>query len=153
MIDEASRQRPDWIEGNPIKLEDGQDWHFPKITKEFRVHARSPRDAAFGVGVSPVETNRRFGAAFWAKHRAMTEAIANQPANGSDEAAEAAVARFQAVADVAWDLLERQYTLSEDELVELLPLILGDEDNKAVWDAIIDHALGISPKPSPAGNP
>ena len=153
MPDERKCRRPDWVEGTPITLEQSDDgaeqvWHFPKPTREFRI-----RTGGLSVGVSPVETNRRFGPRFWSLQAEMQAAVeVDVQSLPEGEVGRAMEAQYRAIAAVAVDLLSRNYDAPDDDLVDLLPVIPNDDHNREIWEAIYMHAMGIAPKPLPAGN-
>lgn len=138
MIDEASRRRPDWVEGEWIKLEDGQRWSFPRPI--IRLNLRE-NDGVLGTERPQAETNRKFGDRFWALHSNLLAAL-----QGDDM--DAIVLAF---AEAALDLLRRNYDLATEDLEDVLFFVLNDEANTSMWRSIGDVVRGIGPKPSAAG--
>ena len=135
---EAECRRPDFVEGVPIVLGNGEAWHLPKPVLEFRLES-----SAGGLGFRELPRMgdgrmRDFGEAYWAKCQAAHDS-------------EPGLDRLNAYATLAVDLLLRNYTLDDGQVIALLPYIQADDTNSEMWSALIDTALGIGPKARAGG--
>lgn len=137
MRPESETRRPEWVEGSPIKLADGQVYHFRRPVVEFRLSFDGGKPK-FGETKLGTGTADSFGPEFWELldefHRA-----------------EEADDRLNAYAAMSVWLLRLNYHLDDDAIVELLPFVASDEDNQAMWSAIIDVASGAGKKAMPGG--
>jgi hypothetical protein len=132
-LDEEALRRPEFVEGEPIELGDGQSWHFPRPVLElYPVPGPDGRLRFDGV-------RRSFGEDYDRKLDAFVAAT------GLDE--------MNAALEVAVDLLDRNYDLTPEDYGSLLRWRPGDEENAAMWQAIADVALGRdAPKPTAVGS-
>ena len=133
MIDERSRRRPDFAEGVPVTLADGQVWHLrrPRLT----VAPAMDDDSVSGVKVG-LEGLPDFDG--------MAAVLCGEVPAAADHGWSV---RFQA--GVA--LLRANYELAAGELQHLLAMTIGDPRSEAAEDAIVDTFLGRkrSPKVGP----
>jgi hypothetical protein len=132
VIDEKTLRRSEFAEGVKIRLCDGQEWVFPK-PRIGLVPSRAGSAIAFGD---------RFRYSFGDPYNALVDKLIE---------AEGIVGTFSAKLDLATDLLQRNYSISDDLWPSLLPFWPEDPDNMQMWEAITEVALGKSPKPSPVG--
>ena len=137
MLDEQAKRRPEWTEGRPITLCDGQSWMLPVPVLGDYYFVREPD------GTTSTRRGRTFGAAYELLLDRYLEAD-----SGSDQA----VALF----DLAFDLLGRNYTLTVDDCRSLLRIVpTGEptrEANEVMWEAIAEAALGRAPKATAVGS-
>lgn len=132
-LDEAALRRPEFAHGEPIVLADGQSWYFPRPLLELYPVPGPDGTLRFDG------TRRNFGEDFDRKLDTFVEA------QGVDE--------LNAMLDLAVDLLGRNYALQPADYGTLLPWRPRDEDNAAMWQAIVNAALGRdAPKPSAGGS-
>jgi hypothetical protein len=136
-LDEKALRRPEFQEGVPVTLSDGQAWHFPR-----------PVLAGFGF-TRGADGRTRLVRSFDAPDGfdRLVDAFVN--AEGPSEEA-------VALADLAYDLLSRNYSLSFADCRPLLRLAAagdpGAAGSDAMWSEIADVAMGRGPKPTPAGS-
>lgn len=132
MLDERTLRRPEFAEGTPIRLGDGQEWHLPRpIVQHLPVETE---DGALVFGARRLACGPRFDALF---DRMVS-------AEGEEGIANAAL-------NLGAYLLRLNYSLTIADLQVLLPCD-GTEDNQAMWQSIIDSATGIGPKASAGGS-
>jgi hypothetical protein len=135
-IDEFSRRRPDVFrdvpEAEPVLLCDSQIWLIPKPLVEF-----------FPLAGGQVGAVHTFGPDFEALVRAVDDTAAAEPFDQ--------IAHWAALFALAIDLLGRNYDLDDEALAVLLRWRPGDDDNRAMWEAIVNLANGIAPKASRGG--
>jgi hypothetical protein len=127
-----------------IVLGDGQLWQLPKPTMradgwtvEFRPVVNADGTLSFDSG------HKRFEPDFGPDYEQKLEAFMRAD-GGADEA--------NALLALAWELLSRNYALAPADLGRLLPLRPNDETNNAMWQAIVDVALGRAPKLTASGS-
>lgn len=132
-LDEAALRRPEFVEGEPIVLADGQEWTFPKPVLElYPIPGPDGRLRFEGL-------RRSFGEDYDRK----IDAFADSPPAES----------LNALLDLAVDLLDRNYTLQPADYGVLLCWRPGDEDNEAMWHAITEVAMGRdAPKAGAVGS-
>lgn len=151
MISEQECRREDWIEGVPILLENDEEWQFPKPVMQLRLSLGGGQVGHEFVPAS-TDTNRRFSQAYFDEMDAFRETIVNLPA--PDEPVEGervtGLDLTKMGFSLAANLLRRNYTLTDDEVAELLQGPVGDPRTDMMWVAIRDVALGIAPKAAPA---
>lgn len=131
-LDEKALRRPEFAEGVPVALCDGQEWHFPR-----------PEATAFYPQVRPDGTvflAQGFG--FGVAYDRLTDAFME-----SEDGAE----RMTLLVAMGVNLLQRNYAVGNAELVELLRI--EGEKTRAMWESIREVALGRAPKPTPDGGP
>lgn len=131
LLIEAERRRPDFVEGEAIRLGDGQLWHVPRP----RVRIRPVRDESGAMQLRGLFT---FGDAYNAKFEAFAAAR-----SGWEEKT--------ALLDLAFDLLARNYDLTDDELTALLSWDADDPEAEVRLEALGAVVAGERPKPSPGG--
>jgi len=132
-LDETALRRPEFAGGVPVQLGDGQVWTLPKPGLMLRPE--------FGPDGRP--TFGKFRPAWGEDYEAKVDAFL-EASDGFDQ--------IVALLVLAVDLLERNYALDDGAIGQLLPRIIGDEANDAMWEAVRDVALGVGPKPTPAGS-
>jgi hypothetical protein len=133
-LDERALRKPEFVEGEPIRLGDGHVWHFPRpIVEAYAVPDASGHFRFDGI------RRRQFGAEFDRKLDAF---------RASDGLAD----QMEALLNLAVDLLSRNYDLKADEFAQLLVWRPGDDDNFATWQAIADVAGGYAPKAEAVGS-
>jgi hypothetical protein len=130
LIVEGERRREDFLGGIEVRLNDGQLWTLPKP----RVRIRPVRDAS-GMRLVGLFT---FGDAYNAKWEAFAGAVDSR-------------AQRAALLDLAFDLLQRNYKLSDDELSDLLAWDPEDDAGAERLEALAAIVSGDSPKASPGG--
>ncbi len=128
---ESERRRPEFLGGRAVRLADGQEWTVPLP----RVRMKPRRDESGEVQLAAFFT---FGDAYDLKWARL-----NQARDVIEEKA--------AICNLAFDLLQRNYDLSDEECAELLAWFEGDDAGTAMLSALYDIASGIAPKPSPGG--
>jgi hypothetical protein len=134
-IDEASRRRPDFAEGQPLELRDGQVWHLRLPTLVVSPTFVDGRVADIHVGPEGVPDYDRLAAVIYGEERVKNR--------------EYWEVRFR----VAAMLLTANYRLEDAELSELLSFRRGDHEDDARLQVLEDVFLGILPeKPAPAGS-
>ena len=131
MIDEASKRRAEWVEGNAFKLADGQLWHF----QEPRIEAYP----TFDNGKVHLGLSTHLGPEF--------DAVVNEIAE-----AETLTDEIKLAFGMAAFMLRANYDLSDAELSTLLRYRVGDEASKTLYSGIVDIALGNPPKDFPDGS-
>lgn len=135
MLDEQALRRPEFAEGIPIRLTDGQEWHFPEPVLTFL-----PEFDAAGEVTGFGAARRSFGPDWDRKLDAFVEA----DPGSLDEVNHLLI--------LAVDLLRRNYTLGPADLRTLLPLS-ADGTDRAMWEEIATVILGThAPKPSADGS-
>lgn len=133
MRPEIESRKPEFIEGSPIKLADGQTYHFRRPIVEFRLtfdggkvkFGESPR-----LGTGTAET---FGDEWYG----LLDDF--QQAEEQDD-------RLNAYGALAVYLLRLNYDLADAEVVSLLPFATADEENQAMWSELMDVASGNGKK-------
>lgn len=130
-LDENRLRRPEFLEGVPIPLADGQTWHFPRPTIDVVPEVRA--DGAVKLASRP-----SFGPGYDdlidAFHQASTPAE-----------------QLRALFTLAIDLLSRNYNLEPGHYPQLLRFRGGDRECETTWQQIVDVALGRGPKACPVG--
>lgn len=136
MLSESALRRPEWVEGEPITLADGQVWHFP-------------RPVLGDFGFARDETGNTYLTRNWTWGQEYTRLV---DAYLASDGVETRVALF----DLAYDLLSRNYAVAVDDCRTLLTVVVGDDDrarvNDAMWSTIAAVALGRAPKVTPVGS-
>ena len=140
VLHESTARRPDWVEGVPILLENGEEWHFPRPIMQFRLSLDggppTPKPTS-------LDTNRRFSEAFWIKQSSLRDSMIRGAGLPLGEA-------VPLIGPLAVDLLKRNYDLTDDQALDLV-LFGADAANLEMWDQIIRVVLGIAPKADAAG--
>jgi hypothetical protein len=132
-LDEQALRRPEFSAGVPIRLADGQTWHFPKPTIDlFPVVDRAGQVAVGGAA--------SFGPEYDDLVEAFYRARSHSPAD-----------QLQALFALGVDLLGRNYLLAPEHFRGVLRFQAGHEAHETMWQEILDVALGASPKASPVG--
>lgn len=131
LIIEADRRRPEFIGGIEVRLSDGQLWTVPKP----RVRIRPARVD----GVMQLVGLFTFGDAYDAKWQAFAAARSKRE-------------EWAGLLDLAFDLLQRNYDLTDDELSGLFAWDADDPEAEARLEALGAIVSGESPKPSPGGS-
>ncbi len=129
---EIRRRGRDWVEGVWIALDNGERWSFRKPTLEFRAQRGEGGKLAF------TKTKRCCGPGF--------DELVEEFLVAGD-----ALARVELRLAFAERMLLANYDLDDAELTALLPL-RGEQANRDMWDAIVDCALGNSPKAMASGS-
>lgn len=134
--DEPSLRRPDFAGGVPIMLSDGRAWTFPRPEMSDLYFRPGPD------GKPALAAGLTFGPEY--------EELVEEYLAADDGAAE-----LKALAALAMDLLSRNYALGPADFRALLRVRRagdpGEAENRAMWEAIADVALGRGPKPMPIG--
>jgi hypothetical protein len=137
LLDEHALRRPDWREGVPVTLWDGQEWTLPKPV----VTGFYPRRN--GDGMLEPATGRDLGSAY--------DELLDQFFVTEDG--------YEAVKlslNLAALLLLANYHLTDTDLRRLLyyalPADSRHEENQAMWETILAVATGRAPKPTPVGS-
>jgi hypothetical protein len=132
-LDEASFRRPDFEDGTPIRLADGQEWIFPRPYIRFVPAEGEGGTLAFGG------RRRTLGPAFDRFFGAMIES--------DDETTQATAAL-----NLAATMLLHNYDLDIGHIQTLLAYDPDSDESAAVWERIVDVAMGTSPKASAVGS-
>lgn len=128
---EAERRREEFAGGEPVRLADGQFWTVPRP----RVRIRPVRDEA---GVMQLRGLFTFGDAYDAKFQAFSAARTR-----SEE--------WTALLDLVFDLMKRNYDLTDDELTDLLSWDVDDPAADERMEQLGAIVAGQAPKTSPGG--
>jgi hypothetical protein len=131
MLDEVGLRRPEFQEGYPVTLADGQLWHVPRPKFKFR-----PRFVDGKVEIGG-------GATYGPESSADLDIL-----YGIVESTGSEFLRVKF--SLAVRLLRVNYTLTDDDLVELLVMEPGDKASDARWEEISNALMGTPPKPLPA---
>jgi hypothetical protein len=131
MLRESDLRKAD-AQGVPIKLGNGEEWIFPR-----------PRvGLAYEIVEGRYQISEKISRSFGAEY--------DQLVDGFLESGDGADFLNKRLA-LAVDLLKRNYGILPEDVPVLLPVWFGDEENQAMWTAIVDVALGRGPKPTPVG--
>lgn len=134
-LDETAIRAPEFSQGRAVTLSDGQAWTFPKPARKVR-----PR---FGDdGVASLSLFPSFG-------RAVDDMLAPLRDDSFDDPA----LFFELGLSAAATLLRRNYTLSHEQLADLLEFNLDDEASVRSWQAIGDILLRLTVEDSPRVEP
>jgi hypothetical protein len=131
MLNEAERRKPEFSEGYPVTMADGQRWILPKPRHRFR-----PKIVAGRVEIAG-------GATFGPESDGDLEIL-----YGVVDVEPGEFLRIKFA--MAVRLLLANYTLSDDEVAELVVLEPGDPASDERWTQMTEAIMGIVPKPSPA---
>lgn len=140
-IDEKTRRRPDFLDGVPVRLADGQEWVLPKPKARF---AFSGDGYAVQLSCGPAVTDEdREYQRLYEAYNAVTE---------SDESTDADVIRAQM--HLAAALVRRNYDLSDADLGTLLVFAYRDDDEPyyTLKQTVMQLALGRGAPKAPAGS-
>ncbi len=129
-LTEQSRRRPEFAEGVPVELANGETWQFPR--PQVRIRPRFEGGKVVDVAGSYI---------FGGDHDARMAAF-HAARDGSEQAG----ALFEMVAS----LLARNYDLSDADLSDLFTFVAGSEAGERMRVEIMEVALGISKKLLPA---
>lgn len=130
LLSEAEKRRPEFAEGVPVALANGESWHFPRPMVRIR-----PRIE--GGKVVDVAGSFTFGRDYDRQLEAF---------HAASDGNEQAVALF----GMAAGLLARNYDLADDELADLFTFVVGDPAGDAMREDVMEVVIGISPKLRPA---
>ncbi len=134
---EDERRRDDWIKGRYVRLEDGTEWSIPLPRIEYRL-SLSDRDSLTPVEQT-TESNRKFGDRFFKLQGKFIEFV-----NSGDRHTTFDMAH--AILPIAIDLIQRNYKVTEDEILSLLTFTPGDDNNEEMFVTLANIALGVGPK-------
>jgi hypothetical protein len=129
-VTETAMRRPTFEPGIAIKLDDGQEWEFPRPRVKWRMVLRED--------VRVLAGRTHFGPEF----DEMRERL-----NAAENDGDYLMASFTVA---AW-LLRRNYDLTEAEALDLLAYDTEDEANQSAWESIYDVVWARAPKPSAGG--
>jgi hypothetical protein len=129
MLDEKSKRKPEWSEGDWAELADGQRWAFPRPKLRFR-----PMRVG---GKIEVGGGRVFGPEY---DDSLSLILGTKEA----EPFEVLTAKF----DMASRLLQSNYSLSDEETFDLIVLDAEDPASVERFAIVSDILEGIAPKPS-----
>jgi len=132
LLDEKALRKPGFSEGYKVTLADGQEWTFPKPRIRFR--PRIGADGRVEVGGGP-----SFGQEYDQQLDILFGVAEVEP-----------LERLRVKFEMAVRLLQANYSLTDNDLAELLVLELDDEASEDQWDQIASVVMGVAPKPSPA---
>ena len=132
MLDEKALRKSGFSEGYQVTLADGQAWTVPK--PRFRFRPTFGPDGRTEVGGLPT-----FGAEY-------DQQIETLYGAGDVEPIESIRVRM----DMAARLLRSNYSLTDDDLADLIVLDPGDAESLERWDELGRAVMGLVPKPSPA---
>lgn len=128
MPSEKESRRPEWIPGHEAKLADGATWTFRKPRIRFRPKFKDGKATVKQeTGLGP-ESDALFDIVTGVTDCNVTEWMS---------------ARFEFLAN----LLKANYTLTDDDLSDLLVIDPDDEAVLEVWDGLTRMAKGLAPKP------
>ena len=130
-LDEVALRRPDFREGAPVVMADGQTWQLARPLMRF---VPADNDTGFEVRCR-LDDDGAFGTAFAAY-----------------EAAEAGADVIKTGLALGRALLLANYSLTPGQLADVLQFGTGDdEEGRRIMDETIAVALGNGPKPSDGG--
>ena len=140
-IDEKTRRRPDFLDGVPVRLADGQAWHLPKPKARF-AFAGDGFSVQLSCGASTTDEDRAYNAAYEANNAAVE----------SDESTFSDVVAAQM--RLAAALLRRNYTLSDEEVGGLLVFSYSEDDEPyyTIKETVLSLALGRGAPKASAGS-
>jgi hypothetical protein len=134
-LDEQALRKEGFVEGEAIRLWDGQTWHLPKPA----IVGFYPRPSVDTPGKFDLCRSFDVGA----DYDALIDAYLGDPT-------------LTNLIALAWVLLSRNYSLQPADLSGLLFRVMKEhpryEENEAMFEAVADVCLGRAPKPSPAGS-
>lgn len=136
MLDEAALRRPEFTEGEPIVLGDGQEWSFPRPILEVY-----PTPGDDGVYRFEGVRRRIFGPDFERKLEAFAATAGKSYRD-----------QLGALVQVAVDLLGRNYDLKPEDYGVMLPWRPRDDANDAMWGSIAEVVGGFAPKADAVGS-
>jgi hypothetical protein len=130
MLDEKALRKPTFVEGNKVKMADGQEWWLPKPRIRFK-----PRlvDGQVEIGGGP-----SFGPELDDKVDILFSVSNADPAE-----------RLRVKFELAVRLLAANYDLKPDDFAKLIVLEPGDPASDERWQQLSGAIMGIAPKPSP----
>jgi hypothetical protein len=131
MLDEVALRKPEWVEGYPVTLADGQIWHIPRPKFRFK-----PKFVDGKVEIGG-------GATFGPDLEKETEVL-----YGIVDAEPSEYMRVKFA--MAVRLLGANYNLTAHDFGELIVLEPGDQASDARWEELSAALMGTPPKPSPA---
>jgi hypothetical protein len=135
MLDEVALRKPEFQEGVRVKLGDGQEWSFPlpKLRMVPKRNGTGEIVVDYRIGPGYGSTIQKSFALFWTP-------VEEEPENAWQ-------IRFAAAAD----LLQKNYSITDDDLADLIYLDRADPESLALWHDISMVLAGVGrPKPSPA---
>lgn len=128
---EKDHRRPDFVEGTPVKLADGQEWILPRPW--VRMYPVVAEDGSVQVGG---------GITFGPEDDELVDQLF---------LADTLLAKATAEFAMAVRLLRRNYDLPAEAYSKLLVFDSASQDNADVWEGIRGHLRGDSAKLSPVG--
>ena len=144
--DEPSCRRPEFAPGVPVVLADGQAW---ELARPF---------VRFHYKPGPERFERRLtldGADGYGKLLTAYEATESAPEDETLETrAERVATRLGLMLAIGRELLVRNYSLTDADVAELMPMTGDKEDvvGRRITSEVMAVAMGDSPKPSPDGD-
>ena len=139
-LDEIALRRPEWVEGVPLLLGDGQEWHVPAPVVA--------DDLVLSLGPDG-KPQLRCGFAFGAEYNALTDRYIE---------ATSGVEEILALVEIAYFLIRLNYNLTFEAAAPLLRVVRpggkGEAENQEMWRRVAEVALGRDPKgePTPTGS-
>jgi hypothetical protein len=131
MLNEMERRKPEFSEGYPVTMADGQKWTLPKPRHRFK-----PKIVAGRVEIAG-------GATFGPESDGDLEIL-----YGVVDVEPGEFLRVQFA--MAVRLLLANYALSDDEVAELIVLEPDDPAAAERWTELTKAITGVAPKPMPA---
>jgi hypothetical protein len=128
VLNEKERRRPEFVEGDWAELADGQLWCFPRPRIRFR--------PIIVDGKVEVGGGRTFGPEY-------DESLSILLGTKDAEPIDVLTVKF----DMAIRLLRTNYTLSDNEVCDLISLDPDDEDSTERFRVVGRILAGIAPKP------
>lgn len=141
MLDERALRKPEFTEGEWLKLGDGQSWCLPKPTlREFR-----PTFSADGGAKFDGMALKTFGDGHLTR---LDDLMETDPG----------VEQIEKIASLGAILIRRNYSITDEQLGSLLTYVIGPDGDltdecQAMWQALVNVAAGVGrPKVIPSGS-
>ena len=144
-LHEVDCRRDDWISGIDIQLDGGEPWTFPVPRNRYVFRMIDPAEGDKFENLKVVrepstsDDNRLYSQKFWDAQAVFRAFAVKIDENTKQEAF------GRAAFGLAADLLRRNYDLSDDQVMALLTIRLGDDSNKSMWLAIAEVILHTHP--------
>ena len=125
---ERSRRRPEWQKGCAVTFPDGQRWHFyDPAPRRVEHEGATAVFWDFGIGFLDRDVLGSLNHNFYRLLRKATRARND-------------LQRASANLEIAWFLLARNYTVSQDDFQDLL---YAAGEAPALWGAIMGHVVAV----------
>lgn len=153
---EVDKRRRDWIAGHEVWLGNGEKWTLPIPRHQYVFALIDGAKGHAADNLRPVrkpteaDDNRQFSAKFWDAQAEFRTFFAGVTESTT------AIEFGQSSLRLAADLLRRNYELTDEETLDLLPVVPGDERNVQMWIELAQVILAApldqpADAPAPAG--